>query len=150
MRATLLLCLFLLSAPVAAAQDADPETAIRQALTGWTAAFNAREQTDICGMFAPGLRYNVLGLPQEQTYADMCSRLHRALSGHAIGYHYDLDIKEIIVSGDLAVVRLIWYSTVSRPGMPDVVTPEYGLDVFRRQDDGSWKIIRYIAYGERT
>ena len=36
--------------------------------------------------------------------------------------------------------------TVSRPGVPDVTSPEIGMDIFRRQDDGSWKIIRYIAY----
>jgi ketosteroid isomerase-like protein len=27
-----------------------------------------------------------------------------------------------------------------------VETKEPGLDVFRRQPDGSWKIVRYIAY----
>jgi ketosteroid isomerase-like protein len=25
-------------------------------------------------------------------------------------------------------------------------TQEYGIDLFRRQADGSWKIIRYLAY----
>jgi ketosteroid isomerase-like protein len=70
--------------------------------------------------------------------------------GREVRYHYALDINEIIVSGDLAVVRLTWYDTVSRPGVPDVTNPEIGMDVFRRQDDGSWKIIRYIAYDEPT
>jgi ketosteroid isomerase-like protein len=76
----------------------------------------------------------------------MCSRLHRALTGREVGYRYGLTINEIIVSGDLAVVRLVWTLTVSRPGVPDVVTQEPGLDVFRKQDDGTWKIIRYLAY----
>ena len=144
-----LLLLLLLAGPAMAAEDASPEAAIRQALTDWMTAFNAGDTQGVCGLFAPGLRYHVRGLPTEHTYQDMCERLHRALVGREVRYHYALDINEIIVSGDLAVVRLIWYSTVSRPGMPDVVTPEYGLDVFRRQDDGSWKIIRYIAYDER-
>jgi steroid delta-isomerase len=148
---TLLLCLCLLAVPVAAfADEADAETAIRHALMTWTDAFNARDVDAVCTLFAPGLRYNVEGLPTEQTYKDICDRLHRALTGHEVGYHYTLDIREIIVSGDLAVVRLIWYDTVSRPGVPDVVTPEIGLDVFRRQEDGSWKIIRYLSYSEKT
>jgi steroid delta-isomerase len=144
---TLPLCLFLLAAPAMAAPDGSPEAAIRQALTTWMAQFNARDTRGVCTLFAPGLRYNVQGLPAEQTWQDMCDRLRRALTGQEVRYHYSLDIREIIVSGDLAVVRLVWYDTVSRPGVPDVVTPEQGMDIFRRQDDGSWKIIRYLAYG---
>ena len=141
-----LLVVLLLAGPAAASDASDPEAAIRQALKTWTAAFNARDAAAACGLFAPGLRYNVQGLPKEQTYDDMCGRLHRALSGTEVGYHYGLDIKEIIVSGDLAVVRLAWNLTVSRPGVPDVLRREDGVDIFRRLDDGTWKIIRYIAY----
>jgi len=147
MLSCLLLLVPLLAGPAAAADDTDAEAAIRKALLDWTAAFNARDAQRVCGLFAPGLRYNVQGLADEQSYADMCTRLQRALAGHEIGFHYRPDIQEIIVSGDLAVVRLIWYSTISRPGVPDVTTPEHGMDIFRRQDDGSWKIIRFIAYG---
>jgi steroid delta-isomerase len=142
----LLLCLLLVAVPAMAAEDSSPEAAIRQALATWTEQFNARDTKGVCTLFAPGLRYNVQGLPTEQTYQDMCDRLYRALTGQEVRYHYRLDIQEIIVSGDIAVVRLVWYDTVSRPGVPDVVTPEQGMDIFRRQDDGSWKIIRYIAY----
>jgi steroid delta-isomerase len=147
---TLLLCLLLAAAPVAAAEDTSPEAAIRTALATWTTQFNARDTAGVCTLFAPGLRYYVRGLPDEQTYQDMCERLHRALTGRDVTYHYRLDIREIIVSGDLAVVRLVWYDTVSRPGLPDMTSPEIGIDIFRRQDDGSWKIIRYIAYDAHT
>jgi steroid delta-isomerase len=147
MRLALLPVLLLLAGPATAGAPDDAETAIRQALTGWTAAFNARDAAGICDLFAPGLRYDVEGLEREQTFDDICGRLHRALAGSEITYHYGLRIREIIVSGDLAVVRLVWRVTVSRPGAADVTRPETGMDVFRRQDDGSWKIIRYIAYG---
>jgi steroid delta-isomerase len=146
----LLLCLLLLAGPVIAAEDASPEAAIRQALATWTTQFNARDTAGVCTLFAPGLRYNVQGLSTEQTYRDMCDRLHRALTGRDVTYRYRLEIQEIIVSGDVAVVRLVWYDTVSRPGVPDVTSPEIGMDIFRRQDDGSWKIIRYIAYDAHT
>jgi ketosteroid isomerase-like protein len=56
-------------------------------------------------------------------------------------------IKEIIVSGDLAVVRLTWTLKVRSEGAPgDVISQDTGLDIFRRQLDGRWKIIRYIAF----
>ena len=62
-----------------------------------------------------------------------------------------LAIKEIIVAGDLAVVRLTWTMTLKRKDTgaeSGVVSTwdEYGLDVFRRQADGSWKIARYMSY----
>ena len=59
-----------------------------------------------------------------------------------------LHIKEVIVSGDLAVVRLTWISTVTAADGASETDDEQGLDVFAKQADGSWKIIRYIAYPE--
>jgi steroid delta-isomerase len=54
--------------------------------------------------------------------------------------------KEIIVAGDLAVVRLTWRLTVQGKDAPAETIEEPGMDIFRRQGDGSWKIFRYIAY----
>ena len=71
----------------------------------------------------------------------MCSRLNRALDDRSRTLTYAFDIKEIIVSGDMAVVRLVWTAQVSRDGSPQVTeTKEPGLDVFRRQPDGTWRI----------
>lgn len=49
--------------------------------------------------------------------------------------------------GDLAVVRLIWTLTVTdADNKVAETTKDRGIDIFRRQADGSWKISRYIAY----
>ena len=59
--------------------------------------------------------------------------------------HYDYpEIREIIVSGDIAVVRVIWTLTV-RKGAEQDATPEGGIDVFRLQPDGRWSIARMAA-----
>ena len=128
------------------AAEADAETAIRGALVQWTADFNGREAARICDLFAPDLVYDYRGFP-ERGHADLCALLRRSLADRTKQFTYALDIKEIIVSGDMAVVRLVWTLTTTLPGtsMP-VVSKEPGLDVFRRQPDGSWKIVRYIAY----
>jgi steroid delta-isomerase len=50
-------------------------------------------------------------------------------------------------SGDLAVVRLVWTLETEREyGVGKKTIQEPGIDVFRRQADGSWKISRYLAY----
>lgn len=131
----------------AAAQTADKdEMAIRGALAQWTADFNARDATRICDLFAPDLVYDYRGFP-ERNHADLCGLLRRSLADGTRQFTYALDIKEIIVSGDMAIVRLVWTLRTTLPGTSKAAeSKEPGLDVFRRQADGSWKIIRYIAY----
>lgn len=123
----------------------DPAAIVRTALEQWRDDFNARRAAHICDLFALDLRYDFQGLP-EQTYPLLCDRLHRALANTTQSIHYGLTIKEIIVSDRLAIVRLNWISTSTDEGGKQVTHDETGLDVFGRQSDGSWKIIRYIAY----
>lgn len=129
------------------AQD-DASATIRAALEQWRLDFNARRAERICDLFAPELRYDFQGLP-EQTYALLCERLHKALADRSRTIEYGLRIKEIVVSGSMAVVRLTWISTVTGADGVRRTDDEQGLDVFQRQPDGSWKIIRYIAYPDR-
>jgi uncharacterized protein (TIGR02246 family) len=128
-------------------QAADPaEVAIRAALTNWTADFNARDSSRICELFAPDLVYDYRGFPQRD-YAAVCALLRQSLADDTRRFSYSLDIKEIIASGDLAVVRLVWTLDVTPAGASQATrSTEPGLDVFRRQPDGSWKIARFLAY----
>lgn len=131
---------------VTAMADTAAEKAIRDALTRWTADFNARDASRICDLFAPDLRYDFRGTP-ERDYNAMCSALHRALGDRSKTLTYSFDIKEIIVSGDMAIVRLVWTSKLSHSDSDQVIeSKEPGLDVFRRQPDGMWRISRYMAY----
>ncbi len=131
----------------ATAQPADEaETAIRDALAKWTSDFNARDASRICDLFAPDLVYDYRGFP-ERNYEALCGLLRRSLADRTKEFTYALEIKEIMVAGDLAVVRLVWtLRTLQSGAMTAVESKEPGLDVFRRQPDGSWKIVRYIAY----
>jgi ketosteroid isomerase-like protein len=133
--------------PVVAQSPDQADSDIRAALMKWTADFNARNLGEVCDLFASDLRYDFQGLP-ERSYDDICKLLHTSLSDATKRFTYlPPAIKEIIVSGDLAVVRLTWTLKVrNEGGSGDVTSEEVGLDVFRRQPDGRWKIIRYIAF----
>ena len=133
--------------PGTAAGESD--TAIRSALAAWNAAFNAGDADTICDLFAPDLRYFASGLPEEQTYDDMCARLKGVITDPTRTFSYSLDIREVIVTGDAATVRLTWTLTL-RPGGGGeaVTTTEQGMDFFRKQPDGSWKIARFVSYEE--
>jgi steroid delta-isomerase len=147
-RITLAAALVLVTTPCGgtfSSASGNPTTLIRAALERWRDDFNAGRPGHICDLFAHDLRYDFQGLP-EQNYALLCNRLHLALANHTQSYHYGLDIKEIIVSGDLAVVRLTWTSTLTDKDGRQVTEDEPGLDVFGRDTGGEWKIIRYMSY----
>ena len=137
--------LSLVVACAAAAQgDAPAQAEIRAALTQWMADFNAGKADKVCDLFAPDLVAQYRGQPERGYYA-LCGLLRRSLEDRDKRYSYDLAIKEIMVEGDLAVVRLTWTLIVhGADGASTSVEP--GIDIFRRQSDGSWKIARYIAY----
>jgi ketosteroid isomerase-like protein len=142
------LAMLLFAAHASAADDsAAVQNQIRVDLEKWKLDFNAGDASQVCALFAPDLISNFRGQP-EDTYNSLCANLQAALTDPAKTYHYDLEIKEILVSGDLAVVRLVWTLKV-RPkdaAASEVTTREPGMDIFRRQPDGSWKISRYMAY----
>ena len=131
-----------LCSPTAAA----PRDDIRAVLDKWTKAFNSRDAGRVCDLFARDLVAAYQGQP-ERNYDAICALLSKSLRDRDKSYHYSLDLKEIIVSGDLAVVRLVWTLTVARKDGGVIETlEEPGIDVFRRQPNGSWKIARYLAF----
>jgi ketosteroid isomerase-like protein len=138
----------LLAASYAPADDstAAAQNQIRAELEKWTQDFNTRNPSAaVCSLFAPDLISNFQGQP-EDSYGSLCANLQMALADPTKTYHYDLELKEIIVSCDIAAVRLVWTLTVRMKDGTEETTREPGLDIFQRQSDGSWKIARFMAY----
>ena len=138
----------------AAAQAAGPDNpsaakaAIAERLNRWTAAFNAKDTTGVCDLFAPDLRYVVDDI-LDGTRDLLCGNIDKILATPGLTLSYaEPAIHEILVSGDLAVVRLTWTLTAEKTGARDVTTEE-GMDVFRRGPEGVWSIARYIAVSTR-
>lgn len=129
-----------------AQSDTPDEAAIRRALTQWMEDFNAGRVDRVCALFAPDLIAQYRGQP-ERGYEQLCELLKRSLADRSKSYRYALAIKEILVEGDLAAVRLTWTLQVrGKDAASETSSEEPGLDIFRRQADGSWKISRFLAY----
>lgn len=130
------------------ADPASDKGAIIQRFEQWTKAFNARDATGACDLFAPDLLYS---LPEvvEGTHQSLCANFSRLFANSKLRLHYDRpDIHEILLQGDMAVVRLTWTLTAEANGAKDT-TSEEGIDVFRRQADGRWSIARFMAFTTR-
>lgn len=133
------------AATSAHADVASDKAAITGRLQRWTAAFNARDAAGVCDLFTPDLVSTVPGALDGSRDA-LCARLDALLAKPGLRLHYDNpNIREIIVSGNLAVVRLFWTLT-GRNGAEQDVTTEAGMDIFKRQPDGKWSIARFISF----
>jgi steroid delta-isomerase len=125
----------------------DAATEVKSALTRWMADFNAGKTERVCDLFAANVRADFRGYPTRDHQA-VCDLLIKSLTDNTRAFSYALDIKEILVFGDVAVVRLVWTLTIKEKGGREIKSVEPGMDIFRRQTDGSWRIIRYMAYEE--
>jgi steroid delta-isomerase len=139
----LILCLVVAGSGVRATEDAAAE--IRAALAHWTDDFNAARADKVCDLFAKDARADVAGVP-ERDYDAICEVLTRSLADKTQRYSYATDIKEILVFGDVAVVRLVWTLAIEKQDGGSAKSIEPGMDIFQKQPDGSWKIIRYMSY----
>ena len=135
-----------IGAATSARADVDSDrAAITERLRRWTVAFNARDAAGVCDVFASDLVSTVPEALNGSRDA-LCTRLAALLAKPGLQLRYDSpDIHEIIVSGDLAVVRLFWTLTARNGGEPSVST-EAGMDIFKRQPDGKWSIARFISF----
>jgi ketosteroid isomerase-like protein len=129
--------------PCAIAEPVPDEAAIRATLNQWMADFNAGRVEKVCDIFAPVLRADVKGVG-ERDFDAQCRTLRDALADPARSLSYALDIRDIFA------VRLVWTLTTRVKATGAVRTvEEQGLDVFGRDGDGHWRIIRFVSY-ERT
>jgi ketosteroid isomerase-like protein len=132
--------------PCALAQPVPDEAAIRATLSQWMADFNAGRTEKVCDIFAPVLRADVKGAG-ERDFDAQCKTLRDALADPARSLSYALDIKDIFAAGDMAAVRLVWTLTTRVKATGAVtMSEEQGLDVFGRDSDGHWRIIRFVSY----
>lgn len=115
---------------------------IRTRLQQWTDSFNSGDKAGACDLFSKTLISDVLG-QGEANYETRCAIIRKALDDRQRRFHYDLDIKEIMVEKTIAIVRLDWTLRISPRG---VTSTESGLDIFKKESDGRWRIIRYMAY----
>ncbi|WP_280822937.1 YybH family protein [Pseudaminobacter soli (ex Li et al. 2025)] len=140
---TTLLSWQLLSAPAFAAAGSD-EQAIRDQLDNWTKTFNEGRADEVCDLFTDDVIATVRTTPNAGK-GEICKRLRNALAKTDRKLAYATNIHEILVSGDLAVVRLTWTLTTEMGGKASMTTDE-GMDVFQRGADGVWRIHRYLAF----
>ncbi|HET9792907.1 MAG TPA: nuclear transport factor 2 family protein [Thermoanaerobaculia bacterium] len=118
------------------------ESTIRSKLAAWEAAYNSGDRKKAFEIWAPDLVGWYPGVP-DITWEQEKAALDRPASA-APRSRLHVQVVEVIVSGDLAVVRDIWTETPPE-GSPARATRIPSFEVWRRQADGEWKIARWIS-----
>lgn len=136
------MCTLVTAFAIAQPATADDASEIRARLTQWTKDFNAGHKDAACDLFSKELISDFRG-QGEADYSTRCALIAKAIDDPARKFQYQLDIKEIMTGSEFAVVRLDWTLEVSPPGQKEVET---GMDIFRKETDGAWRIVRYMAY----
>ena len=119
---------------------------IKARLLNWSKAFNSRDAATVCELFADDIVSDAPGAHDAGKRA-ICDRLTKVLADRTRELAYTPEISEIIVQGNTAIVRLTWLLKVVKDGK-EVVSTERGMDVFRRDEQGTWRIVRFIAFTE--
>jgi ketosteroid isomerase-like protein len=141
--------LLALAIPIAARgvpddSEAKAEKQIRDSLARWVEASNRGDWKEAVKIWAPDLIGWYPGMPDD-TFA---REAEGAAKGGGPRTRYALEIKEVMVSGSLAVVRDVWtFSTVGKTGEQTAERVK-SFEVWRRQSDGVWKIARWISAPE--
>ena len=117
------------------------EAEIRAALARWVAAANRQDWKTALEVWSPDLVGWYPGQPDD-TYTREQSGASKPKREHPI--KFEVTVNEVIVSGDLAVVRDTWLMRSTDPASPSVATVR-SFEVWRRQPGGAWKISRWIS-----
>ena len=144
-RSSVLLVVLVLTAGVASAGASAGNTAadkaIRSALAGWVEAANRGDYKATMSVWAPDLIGWAPEGPDDSYEREL---RYTSMPPQPVSTTYALTIDEIIVDGSLTVVRDTWTQTTKPQTGPDKVSTFRSFEVWRRQEDGSWKISRWL------
>jgi ketosteroid isomerase-like protein len=123
------------------------EEALREAIVRSAAAFNAGDADAIIAPYARDVVLSYPGIPDmtyemlKQSYIEMVDRP----SGVTVSTVPT--IEEVLVSGDLGIIRVMWTTTTTVADPPRVETRKLkDLQVWRREPNGTWTFARGMHY----
>lgn len=129
--------------------DLKATNAITQLLNQWSKDFNEKNLQGVCHLFAPDVIASYPGT-KDRNYSDMCQQFSNTLKNSKQLFQYqEPEIEQIVIKDDIAIVRLIWTLKIRDLEQPiKEIIRERGMDIFKKQKDGSWKIMISYAYPE--
>jgi uncharacterized protein (TIGR02246 family) len=120
--------------------------AIRQAQDDYVRLTNARDFKGLAALYAEDAVILPPGRPAIQGRA----AIQAFMDGSPPSANFQLQVIELDGRGNLAYSREIAVSTMNPPGTTPRIVREKVIAIWRRQADGSWKVLRDIWNAEQT
>jgi hypothetical protein len=126
------------------------ESQIRQKFDTFVKGYIDKNIEMTMSIFAPDVIANVQQAPSEQTYQDIKNSILKDFADSELEYSYRYIIKEIECTDTIAIVRVIWKSSVFDPKRNAVIKmkQEVGMDIFKYRNN-EWQLYRFITYPEK-
>lgn len=136
------------SAPAAADSTSADAKSFDKLYADWTKSFNKKDMAGTMSIFAPTC---TASLPDatHKTYNQIENGFKKLFAQKNKSYQYTYDVHNIYHEGDLAAVRITWHLAVSEGGKLLEKTNEHGLDVLKRDTNGAWQIVNWVAFSEK-
>ncbi len=118
------------------------EFEITQLLENWAKDFNEKNVQKVCNLYALDLIATYPGV-KDKDYRGICENLRTILNQDEETFTYENPkIEQMIIDTNTVIARLKWRIKVAHKDELSVnYLTEKSLDIFRRQKDGSWKIV---------
>ena len=121
---------------------------IRAAVIRTGTAFNQQLPDTILSFYSKEILVSFPGVPDTK-YRDFAAAFNKMMSDTTVKRITKDSIEEIIVSGDMAVVRVNWITTTIQQSPPGQTTRiARDLQVWRKEQDGDWKFFRGMWFRE--
>lgn len=134
----------LFSLPVFAAEKNENHKLFEGIFSRWTEAFDHKDLPNVCKLFSKHITAKYQGVPTKN-YHSLCDGFKKIFS-ESRTYKYSYRIRQVYRNDDLAVVRVTWFLQISEHGKLVSDTQDEGMDVFRKNKNGSWQIVNYLGY----
>jgi ketosteroid isomerase-like protein len=134
-------------APAAASAHERDVEALRKAIIRSGEAFNASDPDAIMSQYARDVILSYPGIPDMDYAALVAGYASLRTPKPGVTVRTSPTIEEILVSGDLGVIRVMWTTTTTETNPPRESTRQMkDLQVWRRESDGTWKFARGMHY----
>jgi ketosteroid isomerase-like protein len=116
-----------------------------QTLMRWRDSYNARDLAGTLAPYDPSITGLYAGNPPD-TFTSLRDSYTRSFAATDRQRSVDFeDPEEILTSGNLAFIRDHWTSTM-RTQDGETRRRSRGIEIWRRNDSGEWKLIHYLSY----
>lgn len=129
-------------------QSSQDHRMFEKIFSDWTAAFNRKDLTKSCDLFATEVKANYQGVPAKN-YQTICDGFKKIFHSDLKSYQYHFQLHDVYREGNLAALRITWYLEIYEHGQLKSKTEDEGIDIFKRDHQGQWKIVNYIGYQVR-